>query len=340
MKKAMLWHGERNGIRCDLCARKCFIPRGKSGFCQVRINKDNTLYTLTYGKLCTLNVDPIEKKPLFHFYPGSRALSIATLGCNFKCSFCCNHEISQAVAETGELKGETYSPRQVVALVKKYKCKIISYTYTEPTIFFEFAYATTKEAVKENILNTFVTNGYMSDEAIKKISKHLDAVTVDFKASGSPEFYKKFMGVPTVKPIYRALRQFKKQRVFIEITNLIVPQLGDDIELCGRLAEWVNTELGSEVPFHIIQFHPSFRMMDIPSTPVKTLEMAIREARDAGLRYVYIGNVLGHRDESTYCYNCGELLIERVGYEIRRMNLVGDRCPNCSFKINLEMGIR
>jgi pyruvate formate lyase activating enzyme len=336
MKKAMLWQKERNGVRCELCARRCFIPKGKSGFCQVRVNKNNTLYTLNYGKLCALNVDPIEKKPLFHFFPGSKTFSIASPGCNFRCQFCCNWDISQMIVETGEIKGESYSPQQVVKLAEKHGCSIISYTYTEPTVFFEFAYETAKEAHKEAIMNTFVTNGYMSVEAIKKISKYLDAVTVDIKASADPEFYKKFMGVPSVKPIFRTLKQLQKRRIFIEVTNLIIPKLGDDLKLCEKLAEWINTELGSDTPFHVIRFYPSYKMMDIPATPTETLEKAIAVAKGAGLRYVYIGNVPGHMNESTYCYNCGELLIERFGFEIRRINLNGDRCPNCSFKINLR----
>jgi pyruvate formate lyase activating enzyme len=257
MKKAMLWQKERNGVRCELCARRCFIPNGKSGFCQVRVNKNNTLYTLNYGKLCALNVDPIEKKPLFHFFPGSKTFSIAAPGCNFRCQFCCNWDISQMIVETGEIKGESYSPQQVVKLTEKHGCSIISYTYTEPTVFFEFAYETAKEAHKEAIMNTFVTNGYMSVEAIKKISKYLDAVTVDIKASADPEFYKKFMGVPSVKPIFRTLKQLQKRRIFIEVTNLIIPKLGDDLKLCEKLAEWINTELGSDVPFHVIRFYPS-----------------------------------------------------------------------------------
>ena len=336
MQEAMLWHRERNGIRCDLCARRCFIPKGKKGFCLVRINKDNKLYTLNYGKLVAVNVDPIEKKPLFHFYPGSRALSIASAGCNFRCQFCCNAEISQALTleKTGEVPGEEYTPEEIIKLAEKNKCRSISYTYTEPTIFYEFAFKTAKLAHRSNIMNTFVTNGYITPEALKKF-KRLDAATVDFKASGDPEFYKKFMSVPDVSPIYETLKQMKKQRIFIEITNLIVPQVGDSIEQCRKLAEWINEELGSDIPFHILQFHPSYNLLELPPTPVSTLEKCIEEARRAGLRYVYIGNVPGHPDENTYCYNCREPLILREGFFVRKINLVNDRCPKCGFRINV-----
>ena len=302
----------------------------------MRVNKDNRLYTLNYGKLIAVNVDPIEKKPLFHFYPGSTALSIASAGCNFRCQFCDNWSISQSVdGEAEEVEGEDYTPEDVVRLAEKNNCKSISYTYTEPTIFFEFAFKTAKLAHRNNILNTFVTNGYMSDEAIKKIAKYLDAATVDFKASGDPEFYKKFMSVPSVEPIFASLKRMRKQRIFIEITNLIVPQIGDSVERCGKLAERINAELGSDIPFHVLQFHPAFQLKELPPTPVATLEKCVEAAREAGMRYVYIGNVFGHPDENTYCYNCRELLIEREGYLIKRINLAGNRCPRCGFKINV-----
>jgi len=336
MQEAMLWHRERNGIRCDLCARRCFITKDKRGSCLVRLNKDNKLYTLNYGKLVSVNVDPIEKKPLFHFYPGSTALSIAAAGCNFRCVFCCNAEISQAltVEQTGKVPGEEYSPEEVIKLAEKNNCKSISYTYTEPTIFFEFAYRTAKLAHRSNIMNTFVTNGYITEEALKKM-KYLDAATVDFKASADLEFYKKFMSVPNVSPIFDALKQMKKQRIFIEITNLIVPQVGDNIELCKKLAEWINAELGSEIPFHILQFHPEYKLLELPFTPVATLERCIDVARKAGLRYVYIGNVPGHTSENTYCYNCQEPLIMREGFFVKKNNMIKDRCPNCGLKMNV-----
>jgi len=335
LQEAMLWNKERNGVRCNLCARHCFIAKGKRGFCRVRINKDNILYTLNYGKLVAVNVDPIEKKPFFHFYPGSKSLSIAAAGCNFRCQFCDNWEISQNIDEQREIEGQTYTPEDIVKLAEKNNCKSIAYTYTEPTIFFEFAYKTAKLAKRNNIMNVFVTNGYMTDDAIKKISKYLDAAVVDIKASLDPEFYKKFMSVPDVKPIYAALKRIKKQRIFLEITNLIIPQIGDNIELCKKFAEHINTNLSSSIPFHIIQFHPSYKLMELPKTPVSTLEKCVVGARKMGLRYVYIGNVPGHEYENTYCYNCRELLIKRFGTNIEKINLVKDRCPHCGANIDI-----
>lgn len=336
MQEAMLWHKERNGVRCDLCARRCFISKGHRGFCLVRINKDNKLYTLTYGRLCSVNIDPIEKKPLFHFYPGSKSLSIATQGCNFRCAYCCNWQISHAVDATKEkLEGEDYTPEEIVEMAEKNNCKAISYTYTEPTIFFEFAYKTAKLAHRSNILNTFVTNGYMTEEAVKKIAKYLDAATVDFKASGDPEFYKKFASVPSVEPIFNSLKQMKKQRIFMEITNLIVPQVGDSIDQCRKLAQWISSEINSDIPFHILQFYPSHKLMELPPTPTATLEKCIEESRKTGLRYVYIGNVFNHPDENTYCYNCRELLIKRAGMKVEKVNIVKDRCPTCGLRINM-----
>jgi len=302
----------------------------------VRLNKDNKLYSLNYGKLCSVNVDPIEKKPLFHFYPGSKSLSISSPGCNFRCAFCCNWELSQGVSDTKlEIKGDNYTPEQIVQMAEDNNCRSISYTYTEPTVFFEFAYKTAKLAHRSNILNTFVTNGYISVEALKKIAKYLDAVTVDIKASGDKEFYKKFMSVPDVSPIYAALKQMKKQRVFIEVTNLIVPQFGDSVELCGKLAQWISSEINSDVPFHVLQFFPSNKLLELPPTPVATLERCIEEAKKTGLRYVYIGNVPGHTDENTYCYNCRELLIKRSAFTLEKSNLVNGRCPNCGLSINI-----
>lgn len=332
----MLWHKERNGVRCDLCARRCFIAKEKRGFCLVRLNKDNKLYSLNYGKLVSVNVDPVEKKPLFHFYPGSKSLSIGAAGCNFRCLFCCNSEISQTVDITkGDVEGEKYTPEDIVELAEKNDCRSISYTYTEPTIFFEFAFKTAKLAHRSNLKNTFVTNGYMTEEAVNKIGKYLDAATVDFKGSGDPEFYKKFMSVPDVSPIFGSLRQMKKQRILIEITNLIVPQIGDNIDMCKKLAERINADIGSDVPFHIIQFHPSYKLRELPPTPVATLEKCMDVAQRAGLRYVYIGNVYGHPSENTYCHNCRELLIERKGFTVKKNNLIKDRCPNCGLKTNI-----
>ncbi len=333
----MMWDKERNGVRCNLCARKCFISKGKKGFCEVRKNVDNNLYTLNYGKLVAVNIDPIEKKPFFHFHPGTKALSIASAGCNFKCQFCDNWQISQAPFENGEIMGDDYTPEDIVKMADENDCKSIAYTYTEPTMFFEFVHDTAKMAKRSSIKNVLVTNGYMTEDALKKISKYLDAVVVDVKASLDRQFYKKFMSVPDVQPIYDTLEQIKRQRLFLEITNLIIPQIGDDVEKSKEFAQYINAELSPTTPLHMIRFTPSHKLMELPPTPVDTLERLVRDAQTTGLRYVYVGNVPGHEDEDTYCYNCRELLIDRNGPKIEEMNLIKNRCSNCGFRIDVEV---
>jgi pyruvate formate lyase activating enzyme len=335
MKKAMLWHEEKKNIRCDLCGRRCLIPEGKLGFCLVRKNVENVLYSLNYGKLISINIDPIEKKPLFHFFPGSTALSIASAGCNFCCRFCCNFEISQVFRDRKleEVVGTDYTPKQIVDLAIKNNCKAISYTYTEPTIFFEFAYYTAKLAKKKGLYNTFVTNGYMTPEAVRKISPFLDAATVDFKGSADPKFYKEFSLVPKVEPIFESLKEMKKRKIFIEITNLIVPKIGDNLKQFKKLATWVFNELGADTPFHIIRFFPTYKIRELPETPIETLEKCVNIAKEVGLNYVYLGNVFGSKYESSHCTKCNAVVVERLGYSVVS-HLKKDKCPNCNTKLN------
>lgn len=333
-KEAMLWKNlEDDKVLCHLCYRKCLIPKGMVGVCKVRKNIDGKLYSLVYGKLTSMNVDPIEKKPLFHFHPGSEVLSISTVGCNFQCMFCCNWVISQEE----EILGKSTTPEEVVNYALKYGADGISYTYNEPTVFFEFAYDTAKLAKKHGLFNTFVTNGYMTIEAVDIISSYLDAATVDFKASGDPKFHRKFMSVGNIEPVFDTLREMKKKEIFIEITDLIVPKYGDNMEYVRKLAKFTVENLGPEIPFHLIRFFPSYLMTDLPSTPVETLEKAARIAKDEGLHYVYIGNAPGHPLENTYCPNCNKLLIQRYGFEIIKWDLTEDnRCPTCKTKINVK----
>lgn len=331
MQEAMLWTKEGKKIRCFLCARRCLIPEGKEGFCRVRVNKNRVLYSMNYGKIVSMDVDPIEKKPLFHFFPGSSTLSLASVGCNFRCQFCINWEISQAE----KIKGKNYSPDDIIKIANDKGIKIIAFTYTEPTMFFEFAYKVSRIAKRYNIKTVFVTNGYLTSDAIKKIGKYLDAVTVDFKASGNPAFYKKYMSVPSVEPIFGALKNFKKHRVFIEISNLIFPKIGDNPGDNRKLVEWIIDNLGSSVPYHLLRFTPIYKMSDIPPTPLETLEKFASVAQDVGLRYPYVGNFWGSKFENTYCYNCRQMTIERTGIFVNAIKLDRDRCPNCGFKINI-----
>ena len=332
--EAMLYERiEGNKVRCNLCARRCIISEGGVGFCRVRKNEGGKLYSLNYAKACAANVDPIGKKPLSHFHPGALVMSIATIGCNFRCQFCDNWAISQEK----DIIGRDFPPEDVVKAAIKYGCQGISYTYTEPTIFFEYAYDTAVLAREKGLFNTFVTNGYMTPEAIKTIAPYLNAATVDFKGGGDPDFYKKFSMVPSVEPIYEALKEMKKHDIHIEVTNLVIPKIGDSMERIKELASWIKENLGEDTPFHLLRFHPDYRLNDIPSTEIRTLEKAYEVAKEAGLNYVYLGNVPGHRYENTYCPNCNELLIKRFGFDILRWNITRDmRCPNCGRQIAIK----
>ncbi len=334
MEDAMLWSRHGKKIKCELCARECLIEEGQSGFCKVRVNKNGTLYTKTFGKILTMNIDPIEKKPFFHFYPGSQALSLSSFGCNFRCQFCINSDISQNYKERD---ARNYTPEDIVKLANQKKVKIIAYTYGEPTVFFEFAYKTARIARRYNIKNVFVTNGYLTSEAVKKIGKYLDAVTVDIKGSLNPELYKKYCSVPDVEPILTCLKKFNKHRVFTEITNLIIPKIGDKEEDNRKLVEWITNNLSSSVPYHLLQFTPSYKLTDLPPTDPELLEKMAFRSKQLGMRYVYIGNIWGTDYENTYCYNCGYPVIERTGMFVNNINLgPSNRCPNCGAKINIK----
>ncbi len=334
LHEAMLYKQlPNNEVLCDLCARRCTIRDGGVGFCLVRKNEKGKLYSLVYAKACSACVDPITKKPLSHFHPGSLVMSIATVGCNFRCRFCDNWVISQEK----DIRGHDFPPERVVKATKENGCQGISYTYTEPTIFFEYAYDTATLAHKQGFFNTFVTNGYMTSEAVQTIAPVLDAATVDFKGGGDPEFYKKFSAVPSVEPIYDALKEMKKHDIHVEVTNLVVPKKGDSLDRIRELATWIRDNLGKDTPFHLLRFHPNYKLTEIPSTPVKTLEQACELAREVGLNYVYIGNVPGHRYENTYCPNCDELLIKRFSFEIVKWHLTKDlRCPACGASIAIR----
>ena len=334
MKEAMLYEQlSDKKVQCHLCARRCVIPDGARGFCLVRKNENGKLYSLVYGKAISACVDPIGKKPLSHFHPGALVMSIATIGCNFRCKFCDNWMISQQK----EIAGRDFPPNEVVKATRDNGCQGISYTYTEPTIFFEYAYETAKLAKKVGFFNTFVTNGYMTPEAVKTIAPYLDAATVDFKGGGDPEFYKTFSSVPSVEPIYKSLKEMKRNGIHIEITNLIVPKIGDSMERVHELAVWIKENLGKDTAFHLLRFYPDYQLTNIPSTPVSTMEKAYKTAKEAGLNYVYLGNVPGHPYENTYCPNCNELLIKRFSFEITKWNLTKDmRCPSCGQNIPIK----
>ncbi|MDI9644899.1 MAG: AmmeMemoRadiSam system radical SAM enzyme [Candidatus Verstraetearchaeota archaeon] len=334
MLEAMLYQRlDGKAVKCGLCARRCMIQPGKRGVCRVRENCNGTLYTLVYGKAVSYAADPIEKKPLFHFHPGSRAFSIATVGCNFRCNFCDNWVISQEE----EILGEDFPPELVVSEAITQKCKSVSYTYTEPTVFFEYAYDTARLARSSGLFNTFVTNGYMTPDAVELIAPYLDAATVDFKGSGDPDFYRELCGVPRVEPIFESLAAMRSKGIHIEITDLIVPWRGDVRAHFKRLARWIVDNLGDETPFHILRFFPSYRYEGGGPSVGSLLEELWTEARAEGLKYVYLGNMPGHARENTCCPSCGEVVIKRVGFEVVFTKLKGDACSYCGKRLNVKV---
>ncbi|MEM4868780.1 MAG: AmmeMemoRadiSam system radical SAM enzyme [Desulfurococcaceae archaeon] len=336
VKEAAMWRSLGDGrVVCDLCHRRCTVVPGAFGACGVRYNHEGKLYTVVYGILTAANADPIEKKPLMHFNPGAVVFSISTAGCNFYCKFCDNWVLSQSRRD--RVYGEPYEPEDVVELATKTGSHGISYTYNEPTVFYEFMYDTAKLAKKKGLFNTMVTNGYMTPEAIREIGSYIDAATVDFKGGGSREFYRKYMGVPDPEPIFESLLEMKKQGWWIEVTNLVVPEVGDKPEDVAKLAKWIAENLGDETPFHLLRFHPDYLLQELPSTPVSTLEKLAEVAREAGLKHVYIGNVWGHTLENTYCPSCGRVVVERYGFYVRRWHLKENfTCPYCGYRLNFR----
>ena len=332
--EAMLYERlESKKVKCRLCARRCTIEDGATGFCLVRKNEGGMLLSLNYGKAISACIDPVEKKPLSHFNPGALVMSIATVGCNFRCQFCDNWMISQ----DKKIAGKHFPPEDVVKTARDDNCQGISYTYTEPTIFFEYAYQTAVLAHQVGFFNTFVTNGYMTPEAVKTIAPFLDAATVDFKGGADPDFYKNFSAVPSVEPIYEALKEMGRNGVHIEITNLVVPKIGDSIDRIRELAAWIRDNLGKDTPIHLLRFHPDYQLTTIATTSIESLEKAYAVSKNEGLNYVYIGNVPGHPAENTYCPNCNELLIKRYSFEIAKWNLAKDmRCPVCGQQIPIK----
>lgn len=327
MKEAMLYEKLPDAkVHCGLCNHRCVIGEGKRGICGVRENQGGTLFTLVYRQLISRNVDPVEKKPMFHFAPGSKSFSIATVGCNFHCDFCQNYEISQMPRDRDFVTGEDVSPEEIVAQAKKKKCATISYTYTEPTIYFEYALDIARLASAGGMKNIFVTNGYMTEEALKEIHPHLHGANVDLKAFRE-EFYQKRCG-GKLEGVLRSLRAMKDLGVWVEITTLIIPGLNDSEAELAELAQFI-VSLGKEVPWHISRFHPMYRMLDRSPTSVRILERARKIGLDAGLRYVYTGNVPGDQGEDTFCPNCGELLVDRFGFDILEYRVKERKCFKC-----------
>ncbi len=328
MKEAMFYEAlSDNTVRCRLCSHGCKIYEGKRGICGVRENKNGSLYSLVYGRIVAEHVDPIEKKPFFQFLPGTRAYSIGTVGCNFQCSFCQNFDISQYPRKhKGEIIGADRTPSQIVSAAREARCESIAYTYTEPTIFSEFAMDTAVLAREKGIRNVFVSNGYMSPEAGRHLAPLLDAINIDLKAF-TESFYRELCGA-RLKPVLETIELLKSLGVWVEVTTLIIPGHNDDEKSLRETAGFIN-KVGSDIPWHVTQFYPTYKLLDKPRTPVETLRRAREIGLEEGLRYVYEGNVPGEGGEHTYCYSCGAALIERFGLALLRNRLKDGSCPEC-----------
>jgi len=335
MKEVYLYKKLSNQkVQCLNCAHRCVILPGKRGICGVRENINGKLYSLVYGKAVAIHIDPIEKKPFFHFLPGSYSLSVATVGCPFACKNCQNWDISQGPKLTGKIEGEDVSPEEIVKMAKEYKVPSISYTYTDPVVFSEYALDTMKLAKKEGIKNAWVSNGFMSPESAKMVIPYLDADRIDVK-SFSDDFYIKNCG-GKLQPVLDTCKLMKKSGVWVEIITLVIPTLSDSEEMFRKIAGFIHDELGSETPWHVTQFSGaiSWKLQDLPDTPAGSLEKAYKIGKEAGLKYVYTGNIPGMPFEDTFCPKCKTLAIDRTGYIISRHDKQG-MCPKCGGDLNL-----
>ncbi len=320
LHEAMFYKKLADGsVQCKLCPFQCIIAEGQRGICGVRANVDGKLRTLTYGKPVAVHIDPIEKKPLFHFLPTSTIYSIATAGCNLTCNYCQNWTISQMLPEEG--RHITLMPAEVVQQALEAGCKSIAYTYSEPTIFFEYMFDTGKIAHAAGLRNVWVTCGYINEEPLRKLCEVIDAANVDLK--GPESFYNEYTS-SSVAPVLRTLTILREEGVWLEITNLIIPGANDDPDTIRAMCRWIADSIGTDVPLHFSRFHPNYKLKDRPPTPVETLEMALNIAREEGLKYVYVGNVPGESAEDTYCPKTGEKVIDRTGFWVNEFKLSGD----------------
>lgn len=332
MKQAMFQEArESKKVQCGLCCHRCLIAPGKRGICAVRESRDGILYSLVYDKVIASHVDPIEKKPLFHFLPGSLSYSIATPGCNFRCKHCQNADISQLPTDRGGVVlGEEISPSAIVDAARRHGCASISYTYTEPTIFFELAFDTARLAAEAGLKNVFVSNGYITPEALHEIKPYLHAANIDLKGY-TDDFYKQVCGA-RLQPVLDAIKLYKELGIWIEITTLVIPGHNDSDAELGQIAAFVRS-VGAEVPWHVSRFHPTYKLTDQPPTPLGTLKRARQIGLDSGLRYVYEGNIPGEGEE-TLCWNCRRSLVKRFGFSVEEISVSEGKCAFCGAKID------
>jgi pyruvate formate lyase activating enzyme len=331
MKEAYLYEKLEGGkVRCSLCNHRCVIKEGAKGICGVRENRDGVLMTLVYGKIIAGHVDPIEKKPLFHFLPGSRSYSIATVGCNFRCRFCQNSDISQMPADYNRIMGDDMTPEQIVEEAKASRSSTIAYTYTEPTIYYELARDTARLAASHRIRNVFVSNGYMTEECLQDIGSTLHAANVDLKAY-TDSFYKEQCGA-RLEPVLKSIGKMVETGVWLEVTTLLIPGLNDSEKELREIAGFLAGQ-DPNIPWHISRFHPTYRLTDRDATSANSIQRAREIGYEAGLRYVYTGNLPGDEGEKTFCHGCHALLIDRFGFSVRKNAIRDGKCPQCGTEI-------
>lgn len=324
LREARWWKTACAGVQCTLCPFQCFLPEGNRGICNVRQNVGGKLYTLVYAQPVSVHIDPIEKKPVYHLYPGSRSYSLSTVGCNLRCAFCQNWEISQAQPE--HARGELLQPEEIVRNAVATGCQSIAYTYAEPTVFYEYVYDTARLAKQHGLRNVLVSAGYINLEPLAELAPLFDIVKIDLKGFNE-SFYRRVVK-GELRFVLRTLTALKRHGVLTEVVNLVVPTLNDDPQEITRMCRWVVRELGPETPVFFSRFTPQYRLQNLPPTPIETLERAHAIAREAGLQYVYLGNVHGHPAEHTYCPTCGRALIKRHGYVVVGYDLApGGMCP-------------
>jgi pyruvate formate lyase activating enzyme len=333
MKEARLYERlDSRKVRCLLCRHGCTIDEGKTGICAVRLNQEGTLYTLVYDKVISTNVDPIEKKPLFHFAPATTSFSIATVGCNFQCSFCQNYSISQMPRDKGTIAGQNIPADRLAAMAVRCGCRSISYTYTEPTIYYELAFDTMRAARTHGLLNVFVTNGYMTREMLDDSRGLIDAANVDLKAFND-RFYTHYCKARR-EGVMDSLLYMKELGIWLEVTTLLIPGLNDDPTELRDMARFIRENLGPAVPWHISRFYPQYKQQDLPPTDVRELAKARQIGLDEGLYYVYTGNVPSDPGEKTYCPQCAAVLIDRIGYSQHSYEIKDGRCHKCGYVID------
>ncbi|MFC1484819.1 AmmeMemoRadiSam system radical SAM enzyme, partial [bacterium] len=332
-KLASYWKTVRDKtVQCVLCPRKCILNPGQRGICTVRINKNGKLYSLGYGNPVAVHIDPIEKKPFFHVTPGEPTYSIAVAGCNMRCLFCQNWQISQSKPD--ETINYNLSPEQIVEQAIANDCKFIVYTYTEPTVFYEYMLDISKLAKQRGLKNAMHSCGYINPEPLKELLKYMDAVNIDLKGF-TEEFYSKMGLLASLEPVLTTLKIIKEEGIWLEITNLVIPTANDNLKKVKEMCIWIKENLGDDIPVHFSRFYPSYKLKNLPPTPIQTLEAVYKIAKNVGLKYVYIGNVPGHRAESTYCPRCKKKIVDRQGYRIKSMNITKKgRCMYCGYKIS------